>query len=66
MWAAVLEFAAKLGSFFLKRADNPQRQYAKEVAKNEKAVLDGNAVDVNAQLELGLDSLSDKGSNNNQ
>lgn len=64
MWAALLEFAAKLGTFFLKRADNPQRQYAKEVAKNEKAVSAGDANAVNTQLKLGLDSLSDKSSNN--
>ena len=57
MWTTLVEFLARVGIYFVKRADNPELLYRKEVAKNEKAILEGDAAAVNAQLELGLDSV---------
>lgn len=64
MWTAVLEFFAKLGTYFLKRANNPDIQYRKEVEKNQNAVLSGDSATVNAQLESGLNSLPNKSDSN--
>lgn len=64
MWSAILEFFARLGTFFVKRADNPSIQYRKETDKNAKAISEGDTTTVNAQLELGLNGMSDSRSDN--
>lgn len=59
MWSSILEFISRLGSMIIRRAENPALAQKKETRKNEKAVLEGDAASVNAQLQLGLQDKSD-------